>query len=35
MIGVVIGVTIYVGRTLIAEFYTNIEEIIAETDHLF
>ena len=35
MIGVTVGITIFFGRTLIAEFYTNIEEIIIETDHLF
>ena len=35
MIGLVIGLVIYFGRTLIAEFYTNIEEIVVESNNLF
>jgi hypothetical protein len=30
-----IGVLIYFGRTFIAEFYTNIEEVVQESDALF
>jgi len=35
MQSIALGILVFFGRRLIAEFYTNIEEVIAECDSLF